>query len=235
MEMSMRKLLVAVFCLAVSGVLFLPKARADQWNKKTTLTFSQPVEVPGMILPAGTYVFVLVDSMADRNIVRIFNADETHVFATILAINNYRLVPTDKTVITFEERPVDTPVALHAWFYPGDQYGQEFVYPKSDALALAKLNKAPVLAMPTELASNLTESSEAGLAALKEAPIVAVEPTGEEVPATEVVAVSPSTQVADATPPSLPKTAGELPLFGALGLLLLGVGVSMLVLVKRSA
>ena len=97
------------------------------------MTFSEPFEVPGadaQILPAGTYVFTLVDSLSDRNIVRITNEDGTHVFTTILAINNLRLKPTDKTVMSFKERGEGQPEAIKAWFYPGDTYGQEFVYPK---------------------------------------------------------------------------------------------------------
>lgn len=222
---SVRKLLAATFCLAVLGAICSPTVRADEWNKKTTVTFSQPVEIPGMVLPVGTYVFALVDSQSDRNIVRIFSADQTRVFATILAINNYRLTPTDTTVITFEERPVNRPVALHAWFYPGDQYGQEFVYPKSEALALAKANQTPVLAMPAEEVADITAPPEKAAAGLKQAPVVAIEPSGEEVPATTVVAAAPAAA-------AMPKTAGDLPLLLALGLLLLGLGLSLLAYAK---
>src|ERR1700728_3997668 len=94
-------------CVALLGATFSPIAKADDWNKKTTITFSGPVEIPGVhltgwgVLPAGTYVFKLVDSNSDRNIVQISNRDETIVYATILAIPNYRLTATDKTVITF--------------------------------------------------------------------------------------------------------------------------------------
>lgn len=235
--MLIRQLLAGAFCLAVCGAMCVPNARAQEWNKKTKLTFNQPVEIPGMVLPAGTYVFKLMDSLSSRNIVQIFNADQTHLFATILAINNYRLTPTDKTVITFAERPSNTPEALHAWFYPGDQYGQEFVYPKSEALALAQANQTPVLAMPTELASDVTAPPEQAVAVFKQAPIVAVQPSGQEVPATQVVAASPTpdTEVASAAPApaSLPKTAGELPLLALLGSLLFVAGLSLLFLVKR--
>ena len=100
-----------IFCLSLVALTFLPNAKADEWNKKTTVTFSEPVEVPGVgaqTLPAGTYVFKLVDSAADRNIVQISNEDEDHVFTTILAIPNYRLRSTDKTVMTFRERAEGT-------------------------------------------------------------------------------------------------------------------------------
>jgi hypothetical protein len=120
-------------CFAMS-LLVLPTASADDWNKKTTVTFSEPVEVPGVgaqVLPAGTYVFKLLDSQANRHIVQIFNKEQTHIYTTILAIPNYRLRATDKTVMTFKERAQGEPEAIRAWFYPGREWGEEFVYPKS--------------------------------------------------------------------------------------------------------
>ena len=98
---------VALLCsFALVALAFAANIQADTFNKKTVITFSEPFEVPGVdaqILPAGTYVFEVLESFGDRNIVQIFNADETHLFTTILAINNYRLKPTEKTVLTFKE------------------------------------------------------------------------------------------------------------------------------------
>ena len=145
--MNRFQVLTTVSCLALIGAISTPTARADEWNKKTVITFSGPVEIPGVhltgwgVLPAGTYVFKLLDSQSDRHIVQIFNKDETKVLATILAIPNYRLKATDKTVITFRERPAGEPEALRAWFYPGRNYGDEFVYPKAKAVELAKNRK----------------------------------------------------------------------------------------------
>jgi hypothetical protein len=114
-------------------------------SKKTTVTFKIPMEIPGasaQVLPAGVYVFRLLGSLSDRNIVQVFNKDESHIYATILAIPNFRLRATDKTVIIFAERAAGEPQAIKAWFYPGDNWGQEFVYPKSKALELAKRTNA---------------------------------------------------------------------------------------------
>ena len=135
-------------------------------------------------LPAGTYVFKLLDSASDRHIVQIFNQAEDHVYTTILAIPNYRLKATGKTVLTFRERGEGQPEAIHAWFYPGHEWGEEFVYPKARALELAKIVNEPVLATPIEVATLPVE-------ALKTAPVVAVKPTGEEVAVTEVVEAPP--------------------------------------------
>src|SRR5512141_1531188 len=147
----------SVFCLALLGAVLSPSAKADEWNRKTKITFSGPVEIPGVhlkgwgVLPAGTYVFKIVDSMSDRHIVQIFNATETQVYATILAIPNYRLKATDKTVVTFRERPAGQPEALRAWFYPGRLWGEEFVYPKAKAIELAKVTNTPVLYTTAEI------------------------------------------------------------------------------------
>ena len=114
-----------VLCVALASATFAPNAKADDWNRKTIVTFSEPIEIPGVhlqgwgVLPAGTYVFKILDSRSDRHIVQIFSKDELTVYATILAIPNYRLRATDKTVITFRERPAGQPEALRAWFYPG--------------------------------------------------------------------------------------------------------------------
>ena len=118
--------------LAVCTVLFCatlaPGARADQWDKKTIVTFGDAVEIPGQVLPAGTYVFKLADTPADRHIVQIWNAEETQIFATIRTIPNTHFGPPDKTIFEFDERSGDSPMALKMWFYPGDSTGQEFIY-----------------------------------------------------------------------------------------------------------
>ena len=98
------RIVKVVFCLlaiTLFSAALVPNARADQWNKKTVVTFSQSVEVPGKVLPAGTYTFQLLDSPSDRHIVEIFNADGSQIITTILAINNYRLEPTGETVMNF--------------------------------------------------------------------------------------------------------------------------------------
>ena len=179
--MKIIKTVLVVLTLSVLGALLAPRAGADGWDKKTVVNFSQPVEIPGQILPAGTYTFALVDSLSDRNIVRIFNADGSQVIATILAINNYRLTPTDKTVIKFEERSGDNPEALKAWFYPGDNFGQEFVYPKRRAIELAVASKEPIPA----IAVDTTPLD------LKTAPLVAETPEQKELPLRQAIQTAP--------------------------------------------
>src|SRR5712691_7245823 len=159
-------------------------------DQRTIFTFSGPVEIPGQVLPAGTYVFKLADSSSDRNIVQVYNKDETYLYGTFLAIPDQRLQPTGKPIITFEERAGDSPEAVKAWFYPGDDYGHEFVYPKPKAVALAKANNAAVPSMPAELAANTTQSAAtvraAHIVAMKQAPLKAQRPTQDEVEIAQV-------------------------------------------------
>jgi hypothetical protein len=232
--MKLLKTIPTVFCMALFGTIFSPSVRADEWNRKTVITFSNPVEIPGVhlagwgVLPAGTYVFRILDSQSDRHIVQIFNQDETTVYATILAIPNYRLRATGKTVITFRERPVGQPEALRAWFYPGRNWGDEFVYPKAKAIELAKAENTTVLYTPAEIATEVTEpvksAEEPVVTQLKQEPVMAVKPTGEEVQVAEVVTPPPAkAEIAEQTPPkTLPKTASPLPLIGLFGLVALG-------------
>ena len=150
-RMNRFKALALIFCASLVALGLPLGAEAQTWNKRTIMKFSQTVEIPGVgqkFLPAGTYVFKLVDSLSNRDIVQISNEDETHVFATILAIPNYRLQATDETVITFRERPAGQPEAIRAWFYPGANWGQEFVYPKTRAIELAKVTQQPIPYVP---------------------------------------------------------------------------------------
>src|SRR5437763_12613057 len=154
--MKFFKRFLIIVCAVTVSLLVVPGASADDWNHKTSITFSGPVEVPGVgaqVLPAGTYVFKIMDSLSDRHIVQIFSADGTHIFTTILAIPNYRYRATDKTVVTFQERAQGEPQAIRVWFYPGHQWGEEFVYPKTKALELAKIGNEPVLYTPVNVTS----------------------------------------------------------------------------------
>jgi hypothetical protein len=236
----LKAITTSAFCLALVGTVLSPFAKAGQWDQKTVMTFSGPVEIPGVhqkgwgVLPAGTYVFKLLDSQSDRHIVQIFNKDETQIVATILAIPNYRLRATGKTVITFSERPAGEPDALRAWFYPGENFGQEFVYPKARAVELAKEINAPVLftaaELPLEVEEPVKAADEPVVVQMKEAPVMAIQPTGEEVALAEVVTPMPAEEVAT---PTLPATASTIPLIALFGLLALGGAFTLRLAQKR--
>jgi len=212
-----------VMCFAgalLALIIVAPRqAGADEWDQRTVFTFSGPVEIPGQVLPAGTYVFKLADSQSDRNIVEVFSKDETHLYGTFLAIPDYRLKPADRPIITFEERAAGSPEAVRAWFYPGENYGHDFVYPKVKAVELATANNKPVPSMPNELAANTTQPttnvSEPHVVALKQAPLKAQKPTEVEI------------AEAFAAPVQLPKTASPLAAVALIGLLSLGLAGSL--------
>ena len=162
------------FAVSLLGLFVaVSSARADEWDKRTTLTFSQPVEIPRHVLPAGTYIFALADAN-DRHVVRVFSADGKKVIATFLTIPDYRLKATKDTVIKFKEVARGQPEAIRAWFYPGRTIGEEFVYHKRRAKELAVVAKVAVPAHDVE--------EDVTLEALPAAPIVAVTPEEKEVP-----------------------------------------------------
>ena len=217
--MNASKLLTFGFCVLLLCVLAAPRSMADEWDKATKVSFSAPIEIPGRVLAAGTYWFTLANIDSNRHIVQIWDSDRTHLITTILAIPDYRLQPTGKTVMTFEERRSDTPEALKAWFYPGDNFGQEFVYPQVRATQLAKRVGRPV---PSMAQNNPSEAE------MKQAPVKEVSPSGET---TEIAQASPPEQPAK----QLPKTASLLPLWALLGLISLGAGLALGRLVKNMA
>lgn len=214
---------------AAAALSFAPMARADDWNKKTILTVKEAIQLPNVVLPAGTYTFKLLDSLSDRHIVQVFDGDGMHLVTTILAIPNYRLEPTGKSDFTFWEVPAGQPPAMRAWFYPGDNFGQEFVYPKNMSTQIASSAKT---AVPTTTATKPEE--------YKSATIVATNENGtstslnsnaytrsETAPATpapapvpnEVAPAAPAPQPVQEAPEALPHTASSMPLVGLLGLI----------------
>src|SRR5437763_3250805 len=154
------RMLGVLLALGVFLGTLVPFSNADEWDKTTKVKFSEPVQVPGTVLPVGTYVFRLQESSSNRHIVQIYNEDHTKLITTVLAIPNQRLQPTGKTVLTYDERPADQPVALAAWFYPGDNFGQEFVYPKAEAEQLSRLNKREVPSLESREEKNETAAAE---------------------------------------------------------------------------
>ena len=239
-----------VLGLALVSAPFSPTARADDHDKKTTMTFTEPVEIPGVhlqgwgVLPPGTYVFKLVNSSSNRHIVQIFNKDQTQIYATILAIPDYRVNRTSKTVVTFNEGLAGKPEAIRTWFYPGENWGEEFVYPKAKAVELARVAQIPVLALKADVPVEVAKPEELEVVTvLQQAPIVAVRPTGEEVEVAQVVQTTPEPiAVAAAAAPApvqvadnvLPATASSMPLIALFGFLALGGGLTLWVVRKRA-
>jgi hypothetical protein len=240
--MKIFKAVTILCCVALMGAALATSARADDYNRKTVITFGGPVEIPAVhlkgwrVLPAGTYVFKIVDSQSDRDIVQIFSEDEKTVYATVLAIPNFRLKVTSKTVVTFRERPAGEPQALRAWFYPGRNWGEEFVYPKAIALEIAKSSDSAVLYTPAELPLEVTEPirtiDEPAVAQLREAPVAAIQPTGEEVELAQVVTPPPAEALVASA--ALPASASNLPLIGLVGLMALSAAFALRAFTRRT-
>jgi len=228
--MTQRLKFASFVLLAGAAAWLAPAARADEWNKETVMTFNEPVEIPGQVLTPGTYVFKLADSDTDREIVQVFTQNQQHLLATILAVPESRVTPTDETVVTFEERAAGAPQALHAWFYAGEKEGVEFVYRKSEAQSVATSEQPapePVPA-PEPPAAAVTAAQPEDQASQ---PLVVRE---QEVIIAQAVAAddNPSPADTDTAPPStletLPQTAGNFAIIPLLGIVLLSGGLSAL-------
>lgn len=215
-----------IFCsttarLTIAAAVLASLASASVWDKKTEVTFGQPVELPGrVVLPSGEYVMKLLDSPSQRHIVQVFNKEQNHVYATVIAIPTQRMEPADKTIITFYETPQDQPMFIRHWFYPGDTIGQEFVYPKDRAHYISSTSGTSVPSMREPVAGNqdlierTTPSLPTGTAAEPEpvredSSLVALaEPAPAPAPA-PVVEAEPEPAPAAQDPPSTPSVESK--------------------------
>jgi len=220
--------------LGVAGgflLLFPSVSKADEVSKKTVVTINEPVIVAGfkqVTLQPGKYVIKLLNHPSDRNIVLFYNEKQNHLFAMVMAINNYRLFPTEKTVLTYWETPIGNPPALKAWFPPGERWGQEFVYPKGLATKIARETGSKVLTAPVTTEAELST-----------APVTEIEPTGKEVPLEEAFVAPVEEEIANAEPGPvvpvgepgaplpLPATASPIFAIGLFGLLIGSTGVAL--------
>ena len=227
--------LLLVSCLAYLGAYLTPIARAGEWDQKAVLTFSQPVEIPGIVLPAGTYVFSFLGSTADRNIIEVLSQDGQKLYATIEAIPDYRANATGETSIVFEERNAGAPQAIKEWFYPDRRYGHEFVYPEMGTLEIAKSEELEESDYLRLLHQKQTESPE--LAKAEESELKPVESAGlsylqllhqKQLEALQQGQTSQAAMVSE-----LPRTGSLLPLVGLSGILLSVAGIGLRLYFKR--
>jgi len=252
--MKIFSLIAAASCF---GILSLaPNASADQWNKKTYITVSEPVQVPGKVLQPGRYVMRLLDSPSNRHVVQIFNEREDQLQTTVLAIPNYRLRPTGKTEFQWWETPAGQPKAMRAWFYPGDNFGQEFAYPKTEAMKIATVTNQQVPATYAQTEAELTTArvgtvdrkgtemeldrktysrndgvQNAEVAQNRTTPR-ATQPLATEsnVPAATPRATAPVEMASN----RLPRTASSLPLIALIGFMALGASIAVRALGSRA-
>jgi hypothetical protein len=152
--MNRIKVFTVLFSLALLCLTFQSIAWGGTIYKEAIVTVDAPVEVPGLhqsvVIGPGTFMFKLLDKVSDRNIIQVFNEDETQLLTMILAVPDYRLQPTDKTIVKFGETSPNSPAAIREWFFPGENDGWEFVYPRSQAMKIAKANNQNVLSTTEE-------------------------------------------------------------------------------------
>jgi hypothetical protein len=153
----MRRLSIACSA-AVLAFGLATAAHADEWTKLTLLTFSGPVDMPGITLPAGTYRFELADPSSGRRAIRVSDKEGSKIHGIFLSISNQRMEPADKPLVMFGEAPSGAPQAVKAWFYPGETYGYEFVYPQDQAMKIASATHQPVLSMKDSSSPTTTDA-----------------------------------------------------------------------------
>lgn len=221
--------------LAFIGSTITP-AMADEWNKETRIEINEPLEIPGRVLQPGTYIFKLIGT-SDRNVVEILSEDakgNQTLVTTLLTVSAYEMDTPDKPIIRLEERPSGSPQAISSWFYPGDNYGWQFVYPKSQRLEVSA-NQAPAEA---------STPAPPVQPALPEMPVVAVTTPATtfelpvETPVEEQTASQPATTavlVFGESDRMLPETAGYSTTELAAGALLVGFGLVTLIMARRKA
>ena len=241
----------ALCCAVVMTAMFAPGARADEWDKKTILTFSGSVQIPGATLPAGTYVFKLADLAGNRHVVQVFDKGEKKIIATLMAIPNQRLTASTKPVVMFSERPSGSPQAVKVWYYPGERIGNEFVYPKSQAMRIAKETHQRVLSSNDEPVANSNDADR--MTAMKSASVGYFDENGDWQTDNGTVATTgaaapamtdraPDSTMAKAMPEAapkptrkhLPRTASNLSLYELLSGLAIAGGLAARQLRKMS-
>lgn len=235
-------------CVVAAAAAVLPRAAHAQGpvNQDTYFTFSAPVELPGVTLPAGRYLFVLADSPSNRHVVRVMSDDRKKLFTTVMAIPSYQVGrPSSEPEIRFMEAPENAPNAVKLWIYPGRTTAHEFLYPRSQATRLARTMSEPVLtvksedaALETVVETDITRidregrdtgvtteaTLEADAGAIRgsvdtEASVQASSTTSAQVtPAAERFEPAPAPRTRRADRTELPNTASALPLIALIGL-----------------
>jgi hypothetical protein len=146
--MNNRKAFFSLFTFVLMLAVTLPMAHAAIGDEATQFTFSQPVAIPGQVLPAGTYLFALDDN--SPNMVWIFNADRTKVYAALQTVPSIRARRNDNAAVTFAKRTSGQPDAIISWFYAGMLDGHQFLYPSQQERKLDADSKVVVTATPSE-------------------------------------------------------------------------------------
>src|SRR5215212_2159098 len=176
--MFSKRLIASTFAAAAITALSVAPASAQQpLDSRTEFTFNQSVELPGVTLPPGTYIFRFVDATTSRKVMQVQAKDASNkTYGMFLTISAERPRPSDDAELRFLETPSGAPAAVKTWWYPGNTIGREFIYPKSQARRLAQATNTTVL---TTHAENVTDEQ------MKSADLAYVSPSGQETALTD--------------------------------------------------
>ena len=176
--MLSNKLLTSACAAAMLTAMAATPARAQgTLDSRTEFTFNQPVELPNVTLPPGTYIFRFVDATTGKKVMQVQSKDASNkTYGMFLTISAQRPRPSDDAELRFLETPAGQPAAVKTWWYPGNTIGREFIYPKSQARRLAQATNEPVLATTADNVKNEQMES---------ADLVYVAPSGQETPLTD--------------------------------------------------
>ena len=230
----LRKAFGSACALAILAGLAPATASAQPADKRTYFTFSGPVDMPGVALPAGRYVFRLANPDTSRNVVQVTSADGKRVFGMFHSFPSERVTPANDSEIRFMEASAGAPPAVKTWWYPGERTGYEFIYPKQQARRIADRTRQAVLTTKSD--TTTTEQTDT-------TDLTRVAPGGSETAANTSAAdsapASPSAtqhgQITDGSRPTqvgtdararttrteLPRTASASPLIALIGMLML--------------
>lgn len=218
--MTRPRFLWVAFAFAALAVLVAGIARADTYDKRTLFTFNRPIALPGVTLPAGEYLFRIVNTETSRNVIQVLSADGKKPYAMLHSIPEVRRDASEKPEVRFMETAKGHPSAVKTWWYPGERTGYEFIYPKAQAIALAKEVSEPVLTTKVETAKP------------QEAELERIAPSGAETPVVaQAEPIVPTGVVQEGTVAEarteLPVTATRIPLFGLIGFIALALAAGL--------
>jgi hypothetical protein len=231
-------------CAAAIALCWAGTAYAQgEWrtDRAVYFTFSQPVVLPQATLPAGRYEFKLASSNTTRNVIQVYSGDGAKLYGMMMTIPIQRDTIPDKPEIRFMETKAGQPAPVASYFFPGTKTGWEFIYPRQQAVNLAKNTKEPVLTTADNVAENkmgdakltrvdangqnvsVNETANAAPAATTttEGEVVAAQANAQNNNSNTAIATTQSDNNASSTAPArrrLPETASAMPLAGIVGL-----------------
>ena len=136
--MKINKGYIVVGLIIAFTLIFELAAHADEFDHAAKITFTQPVQIPGQVLPTGTYLFELADHGTETHVVQIFSSDRSVLYGTFLTSSTELQEPANDVEVTFAESEAGAPPVLLKWFYPGSEIGNDFVYSKQTEKQLAQ-------------------------------------------------------------------------------------------------